>query len=133
MTPHATFYWNELITDDVDAAKGFYSTVLGWKTEAMPMDQGGEYTIVVAPTGPAGGIMNVKQTNAPDDTPPHWFAYIAVDDVDAALAKVPGAGGKVTVPAFDVPDIGRIACIEDPTGAVVGVMTPAPQEGAAAA
>ena len=40
MADHATFYWNELVTSDVDAAKKFYTTVLGWTTEEMPM-QGG--------------------------------------------------------------------------------------------
>ena len=52
------------------------------------------------------------------------MAYVAVDDVDAAVGKVAEAGGQVVQPCFDVPGIGRIAMIADPTGAMLGIMTP---------
>jgi predicted enzyme related to lactoylglutathione lyase len=44
--------------------------------------------------------------------------YIAVDDVDAAAAKAEKLGGKILAPAFDVMDAGRMAVVQDPTGAV---------------
>ncbi len=56
--------------------------------------------------------------------PAHWFTYIAVDDVDAAVEATVAAGGEIRHPCFDVPDIGRIAIIADPTGAAVGIMSP---------
>ena len=55
----------------------------------------------------------------------HWFTYIAVDDVDATAAKVGPAGGEVKWPPHDIPDVGRIAIIADPTGAVIGIFKPA--------
>jgi predicted enzyme related to lactoylglutathione lyase len=60
-----------------------------------------------------------------ENVPPHWFTYIAVDDVDAAVAATRAAGGKVMKDVFEVPDTGRIAIIADPTGAALGIMTPA--------
>ena len=36
--------------------------------------------------------------------PPSWNTYLAVDDVDAATAKVAGAGGQVAMAPFDVGD-----------------------------
>ena len=36
-------------------------------------------------------------------------------------------GGKVLRPAFNIPNVGRIAIIADATGAAVGLMTSTPQ------
>ena len=33
MAENGTFYWNELVTTDVDAAKDFYADVVGWQYE----------------------------------------------------------------------------------------------------
>ena len=49
---------------------------------------------------------------------------MAVDDVDKRLEARVVAGGTIIRPPFDVPDVGRIAIIQDPTGAVMGWMTP---------
>ena len=127
--PHGIIYWNELMTTDVDKARAFFADVIGWNYEDMPMQDGGIYTVAKAGDIPAGGMMNLSATDAPKGTPPHWMAYFAVDDVDAAVAKVESSGGQVLKPVFEVPGIGRIAMIADPTGAVLGIMTPAPQEG----
>lgn len=123
MTPHGAFHWNELITKDVDGAKKFYTEVLGWTTEEFPMPTG-DYTVVKSGDTPVGGIFDMAQTEAPDGTPSHWAAYVAVDDVDAACAKVTAAGGQVMMPPFDVPEVGRIAMIFDNTGALLGLITP---------
>ena len=32
-----TFCWNELMTPDVDAAKGFYTQLFGWESKEMDM------------------------------------------------------------------------------------------------
>jgi uncharacterized protein len=37
---HGTFYWNELMTRNVERAKKFYADTLGWSYETMPL-QGG--------------------------------------------------------------------------------------------
>jgi hypothetical protein len=125
MAENATFYWNELLTDDVAKARKFYESVLGWTAEEMSMPSGETYTVVKANGKPAGGIMNKAQTGA-KDAPAHWGAYIHVDDVDATVAKVAKAGGKVCMPCFDVAGVGRIAMIQDPTGAMIGIMTAKP-------
>jgi hypothetical protein len=50
-----------------------------------------------------------------------WNTYIAVDDVDAAAAKVAGAGGRLLMEPFDVMEAGRMAFAADPSGAAVGL------------
>ena len=121
-TNHGEFHWNELMTRNVTDAKAFYTETLGWQYEAFPMPEG-EYTVCKAGDVPAGGMMEMSG-RAFDGIPDHWFAYIAVDDVDARLAKVEVAGGEIVRPTFDVPKVGRIAIVKDKTGAAIGWITP---------
>jgi predicted enzyme related to lactoylglutathione lyase len=124
---HGTFYWNELMTRDVDGAKKFYADTLGWSYDAMPMPGGGgTYWLAMMDGEPVGGILDIS---APDfgQVPESWMSYIAVDDVDARVAKAVKAGAKLMKPVFDVPGVGRIAILMQPDGAGVGWMTPAEQ------
>lgn len=124
MSAHGTFMWNELMTTDTDKAAAFYGKVLGWTTKSMDMGPMGTYTIVQAGDTDAGGIMHMQGPQF-DGVPPHWTAFIAVDDVDAAAGKVTEAGGEIQMPPFDVPGVGRICTITDPTGARISLMKPA--------
>jgi uncharacterized protein len=124
---HGTFYWNELMTRDVEGAKKFYADTLGWSYDAMPMPGGGvTYWLAMMDGEPVGGILDIS---APDfgQVPESWMVYIAVDDVDARVAKAVKAGAKLMKPVFDVPGVGRIAILMQPDGAGVGWMTPVEQ------
>ncbi|MBL8590071.1 MAG: VOC family protein [Methylobacteriaceae bacterium] len=120
---HGNFVWNELMTTDVAKAKSFYAATVGWTFEDMPMADGAAYVVCKQGDKAVGGIMDV--TTMQPGAPPMWFAYLDVDDVDARVARVAAAGGKVIRPPFDIPGIGRIAIIEDATGAALGIMTAA--------
>jgi uncharacterized protein len=123
---HGTFYWNELMTRDVEGAKKFYADTLGWSYDGMPMPGGGTYWLATMDGEPVGGIMNIS---APEfgPVPESWMSYIAVDDVDARVAKAVKAGAKLMKPLFDVPGVGRIAILTQPDGAGIGWMTPVAQ------
>ncbi len=121
---HGEFYWNELMTHDVEAAKAFFSATVGWSFDGMAMPDAGTYWVAKQGDKPVGGIMGMVP-GVPAGTPPHWIGYLAVDDIDARLARVASAGGQICRPVFDVPGVGRIAIIADPTGAVMGWITPA--------
>src|SRR5215472_8022675 len=123
--PHGTFYWNELMTRDVERAKKFYADTIGWSFDGMPMpDGGGTYWIAKMGDQPVAGIFDIS---APEfgPVPESWMAYIAVDDVDARVKKALAAGAKLMKPIFDVPGVGRIAILMEPGGAGIGWMTPA--------
>jgi len=124
MWQHGHFHWNELMTRDPEGAKAFYGNSVGWTFDPMQMDKGKTYWVCMDGDKPCGGIFDM---NGPDfeGLPPHWFPYLAVDDIDARLEKATSIGGKIKRPAFDVPGIGRIAIIEDTTGAAIGWITPA--------
>jgi uncharacterized protein len=91
----------------------------------MPMEIG-TYWVCKDGDKPVGGIFDMNKPEF-EGLPPHWFAYVAVDDVDARVAKATAAGAKLLRPLFDVPDGGRIAILQDPTGAALGWMTPTPR------
>jgi uncharacterized protein len=124
-TTHGRFYWNELMTRDVERAKKFYADTLGWSFEGMPMPGGGgTYWLAKAGGEAVAGIFDIS---APEfgPVPESWMAYIAVDDVDARVKKATAAGARLMKPIFDVPGVGRIAILMEPGGAGIGWMTPA--------
>ena len=53
--------------------------------------------------------------------PPAWTTYFAAGDADDVAGDAADAGGTVFVPPFDVFDLGRMAVVGDPAGAVFGV------------
>lgn len=120
MSSQGTFVWNELATSDFEGARKFYTEVIGWSVEAVDMEGGGQYHILKDGDEMRGGMMSTD--DMPGDVPPHWMAYIGVDDVDATCAKVTAAGGQVVHGPFDVSGVGRLAVIMDPQGAVVSIM-----------
>jgi hypothetical protein len=119
---HGTFVWNELLTRDVEAAKTFYATLVGWSYKAMPMEHG-TYWLAEVAGKPIAGLMSMPP-DIPPTVPPHWFEYLEVDDVDARVKLAVEHGGKMLRPSFDVPDVGRIGIVADSTGAAVGLLTP---------
>ena len=125
MTPHGAFHWNELKTNDVEGAKAFYSATLGWTFNEFP---GPDfiYWVCMAGEQPVGGIMPLEGVAA-EGGEPYWYSYISVDDVDARVEAAKDAGGEVIGEPFDVPMVGRIAILKDPTGGSVGIITPAAQ------
>ena len=124
MASHGKFHWNELMTRDVNRAKKFYADTIGWTFDAMPMPTGGTYWIAMEDGEPAGGIFDISGTEY-QGVPECWMSYLAVDDVDARVAKAVKAGAKLMKPAFVVPGVGRIAILTEPGGAGVGWITPA--------
>ncbi|MEP9354954.1 VOC family protein [Xanthobacter sp. KR7-65] len=122
MAPHGKFYWNELLTDDLEKAKAFYGATLGWTFSPMPMDGGATYYIAMLGDEPVAGMMD-KTDVLPPEVPPHWFSYINVDDVQARLKALTAAGGRVMKEPFEIPGVGCIAIVADATGAPFGIMT----------
>jgi predicted enzyme related to lactoylglutathione lyase len=52
------------------------------------------------------------------------MSFLAVDDVDARVARAVKAGAELAMPIFDVPGVGRIAMLREPGGAGIGWITP---------
>ena len=119
-TSHApgTFSWPELSTSDQKAGNAFYSALFGWAITDMPMGPGDFYTMYQLRGKPVGAAATQRPDEKQMGIPPHWNNYVTVKDVDESAKKAESLGGKVLAPPFDVMDAGRMAVIQDPTGAV---------------
>lgn len=107
--------WVELATRDSAAASAFYQGVLGWDWQRSELPGPVPYDEIVIDGTRYGGMM--QMTAEWGDLPSHWSVYLVVTDIDATLARCEPEGGKICVPAFDCPGVGRIARIDEPGGA----------------
>ena len=123
------FIWYELITPDVDAAKAFYDSVVGWNIDSQSNFPNGYRMIGRSDGKSAGGVLPLTQKMQQHGARPVWLSYIYVDDVDDAVRSIEQAGGKTFMPPFDIPGVGRVAMVADPQGAPFYVMKPIPPEG----
>ena len=114
--PAGTFSWVELVTSDAAGAKEFYGDVLGWEYDDQPIPGGDTvYTMARVSGREVAGLFE------DDSQPPHWNNYVTVDSADDAAAKAESLGGTIVAPPFDVMDAGRMAVLQDPTGAFIAV------------
>jgi predicted enzyme related to lactoylglutathione lyase len=117
-----TFTWNQCQTSDPARAAEFYKAVFGYGVDEM--DMGGEQPFRVLSVA-GKGIAGVREPVAAGE-PPHWSTVFAVADTDETVARAQELGATVLMEPLDLPDIGRIAVIKDPAGAVFQVMQSAP-------
>jgi hypothetical protein len=120
---HGRFFWNELRTRDAERAKAFYAATVGWTFEGSATPDGLTYWVALADGKPAAGLFPLASPRF-DDVPESWMSFLAVEDVDAHVATALEAGAKLAMPIFDVPNVGRIAMLLEPSGAGVGWITP---------
>jgi predicted enzyme related to lactoylglutathione lyase len=118
-----SFCWIELATTDQPAAKTFYSSLFGWSANDFPMGPGSFYTMFQLDGRNTGAAYTIDPKNMPG-VPPNWTLYVAVTDADDAAAKATKAGGSILGGPFDVAEFGRMAVLQDPTGAVFCVWQP---------
>lgn len=107
----------ELHTGDLARAKAFYSQLFGWELQDLPMP-GGSYTMINVGEGTGGGMMSDP------DVPPHWLAYVAVDDIAAATEKAKSLGATILQDVMEVAEYGWMSVITDPTGATFALWKP---------
>lgn len=124
-----TFSWVDLTTTDRDAAKRFYSELLGWEYDDQP-SEGGVYSMARRYDTNVAALYDQQESERAQGVPPHWNNYVTTDDADRAAAQVKQLGGSVLLEPFDVFDAGRMAVIADPTGAVFSVWQPRQNIGA---
>lgn len=123
MPRNATFAWNELMTPDVAAAKAFYGAVMGWTFQEQPTPDG-TYTLAFR-DGDEKPVCGIFPWPAEMPGSNDWFAYVAVTDTDAAVARVSAAGGVICRAPWDIAGVGRVAIVADTTGATFGFLQPA--------
>jgi predicted enzyme related to lactoylglutathione lyase len=119
-----TFCWPELATSDADASKSFYASLFGWEFEDREAGEGFTYSMASVDGSQVGALYPT------DQGAPRWNSYIAVESADDAAKKAGEAGADIVVEPMDVMDSGRMAVLQDPSGAVVSVWEPKEHIGA---
>lgn len=123
--PPGSFIWYELITPDPESASAFYQAVAGWRFELPPARASSlDYRMIVRDDGgTAGGVMRLDPGMSAGGARPGWLGYLAVNDVESAVAAIVADGGSVHVPATTIA-VGTFALVADPQGVPFYVMSP---------
>lgn len=121
-----SFFWYELMTTDIEAARDFYAGVVGWRPVAWDgTDMAGKpYTVMNAADRGVGGIMTLPDDAKAMGMPPAWVGYVYAADTDAATKALKDAGGKVHREPDDIPNVGRFSVVADPQGAAFMLLAP---------
>ena len=117
--PPGTISWADLATTDPEAAKTFYTSLFGWEPEDTPIPGGGTYTMLRRNGKDAAALSAARE-----GMPATWNAYVTVESADDVAARATELGATVMAEPFDVMDVGRMAVVQDPTGAVLSVWEP---------
>src|SRR5271166_4936778 len=118
---HGRFAWYELVTTEMEAAKAFYTKVVGW-TALDASVPGRAYTLFAAGNVLVGGLMDLPEDTRKAGAKPGWLGYVGVDDVDAAADRIKRLGGTVLVPPTEVPSISRFSICADPQTARLALL-----------
>jgi predicted enzyme related to lactoylglutathione lyase len=119
--PAGSFCWETLVTPDPAGAIAFYGTVIGFGTGKTPNGEGTVFT--------AGDAMVADVQPARPGGPPYWATYVAVENAEATRDRAARLGGKIVVPRVDVPKVGIVCVVADPSGATLGLFQPEPRRG----
>lgn len=112
-----TIGWIDLTTENAGQIREFYESVVGWQSEAVPVEDHEDF--MISPAGgsePVAGICHQKGPNA--DAPGGWMIYIHVDDIVASLDRCVRLGGEKVTEVREFAGYGKSCVIRDPSGAL---------------
>lgn len=122
--PQGTFSWADCASTDVKKSKKFYSDVMGWDIEDIPIGEGEFYSMFKHDGENVTAVSPMQPDMQAQGVPSHWSNYVSVDDVDAVAKKAKDLGATLIVEPMDVLESGRMAFLVDPVGATLGLWQP---------
>lgn len=116
--------WFELTTRHADRGAEFLCALAGLTVQRVPM---GDFDYLVLSKGEhaVAGVMPMVGSAWPAELPSHWVIYFAVDEVDSVWTHAKELGGSACHEPMDSP-IGRMAIVNDPSGAVFTLFRASP-------
>jgi predicted enzyme related to lactoylglutathione lyase len=109
-----TINWLEFQSKDLGKTQDFFGKVFGWTFQ--PMDDGYIMFNTGGPEGSVGGGFGTENVSQAA------LAYISVESIEDALAKIEAAGGQALMPKVPLPEgWGFISQFKDPHGCIWGL------------
>lgn len=116
--------WVDLMTPDAKRSRAFYTELFGWSAEEPDEQFGGYFNYTKDGARIAGCMQDESATG-----PRVWSIYLATDDAEKTIEAAVANGGQVHVAPMAVGDLGSMAIIVDPAGAVIGLWQPGAHPG----
>lgn len=106
----------EWVSNDVAASRAFFTAVFGTEFQDMSNPQGEYWTFGNQDLGVGGAIRSLM-----DEDQGHTYSapYLAVEDLDAAIAAAEAAGATIMVPKVPVPGMGWFSWFKAPGDIIV--------------
>ncbi|MBI5452996.1 MAG: VOC family protein [Deltaproteobacteria bacterium] len=123
MKKTSTFIWNELISPDQNASGEFYCKLFGWEKKQVNAGPFGTYTTFQKGDQEIAGMMN-PTIDYTKKLGSRWYGYVAVEDIDASVAKAKELGATIVAGPDDIPGVGKVCLFADPVGALIRIMQP---------
>lgn len=117
-----TIGWVDLTVPDATAVRDFYAAVAGWTAQDVPVGDYVDYAMNAADGETVAGVCHARGSNT--GLPAQWLVYVTVSDLDASLAACVANGGRVYRERKSMGSYGDLAVIQDPAGAVMGLIQP---------
>ena len=117
-----TIGWTDLTVPNADEVRDFYAAVAGWKPQPLSMGDYNDYVMTTPEGKGVAGVCHARGANA--GLPAQWLIYITVEDVDESIRQCEQRGGKVIAGPRELGGYGRFCVIQDPAGAVAGLIAP---------
>jgi predicted enzyme related to lactoylglutathione lyase len=111
------FIWRDLMTDDVPAAKKFYSELFGW-TYLNLGESDNDYSVVLYDGKPIAGIFKLRDVEA-EHKYSQWISYLSVIDMNQAINYTKASGGSIYKEPFELPNRGTVSFVFDSQNAVL--------------
>ena len=109
--------WVDLLSSNVEVSTAFYGQLFGWTADAAGEEFGG-YVTFSSDGHPVAGLMGRMPGM---DSPDVWSTYLATLDIAATIQTATASGATVIAAPMTVGDLGKMAILVDPAGAVFGV------------
>lgn len=125
-----TFCWTDLATTDPEGAKAFYGDLFGWEAVDTPAGETGTYTMLRLGGEDVCALYELEADRREMGIPSHWLSYVSVESADATAKRAEALGAATFGGAFDALEMGRMALVQDPAGAVLAAWEPGEHIGA---
>jgi predicted enzyme related to lactoylglutathione lyase len=114
--------WVDVLVSDPARVVAFYGELFGWEFDGPGP---GDYYVARVRGRDVAGV-----GAAPEGVPPAWNTNVGVRRPADAARAAQAAGARIVMEPFDVLPAGRLAVLEDPSGAPIGLWQAADRQGA---